>query len=394
MRESLIDLAYVAALRERCDMTWLGVMSGTSGDGIDVARVRLRESEQSPEVLSVEGGTYPFSTRFHSQLGAWLVQSLGSGEGISVEEAARWHARLGEEFAAACVAAIGDYGAVDAIALSGHTFAHLPRESLATTLQLGDAAVVAERTGLPVIFDFRASDVARGGEGAPLVPAADRILLGSATEELLILNLGGISNLTLLPPGGIPLARDCGPCNLILNEIVRRRSDGALHFDEGGDMAARGRADAGAVERWLQHPFLCGEGGSSTGREEFGEEWVQAHTSRLNELSLEDALASVVAWIATSIFRSWQQLARAAAPDQIWVGGGGAHHRSLMGAISKRFGVEVARLTPHEHGVSADLREAAAFAILGQEWLQGRAASFPSTTNCVRAGTLGALRLP
>lgn len=370
--------------------TWLGLMSGTSGDGIDAALVILEErAEATPRVVSVDGLTVPFPEPLSVQLIADLVTPP------DIETAAIWDARLGERFADAARGAAERLGDADAIALSGHTFVHLPEHHPRTTLQLGSPALVAERTGLPVVSGFRAHDVARGGEGAPLVPAGDRILFGTADRGVAVVNLGGIGNITWLPRGsGEPRALDTGPANLILNRMVLEGTGGERPMDVDGALGARGTVRRELMEPWMDHPFLGDPEARSTGREQFGERWVEEHREQLRGFCLEDRLATAVAWIAATVALGLRRLAGEEPVGRILVGGGGAHNRALLRALQTTLPGPVECLSAERHGVDGDLREAAAFAVLGHEWLRGRPGSFPGTTGCLRAGPLGSVTLP
>lgn len=368
---------------------WLGLMSGTSCDGIDVARVALEETAAGTvRMHECTGFTRPFPDDVARQLRACLVRD------DPVSQAARWDRWLGDLFAEAALEGVQTLGRVDLVALSGHTFSHLPEAVPPTTLQLGNPAVVAERLGLPVVAGFRATDVARGGEGAPLVPAADRILFADPHHEVWVLNLGGIANLTRLPAGGgNPRAADCGPSNLLLDACVRQATDGAEPWDQDGVRAAAGCVHEDRLAAWLHHPFFL-QGRRSTGRESFGESWLIDHASELRGLSLSDTLATLVHWIACSVERCAVRLGAAGPPARLLVGGGGAHNRALMAALGARLRCVPQVLARDRHGVDADLREAAAFAILGHEFWMGRAGSFPETTGCRFAGVLGSLWWP
>lgn len=374
-------------LRDRTTRTWLGLMSGTSCDGIDAAKVVLEEQQGSPSVRQVSGRVFPFSEGFSSDLREAL------SDGMSVEAATAWDARLGAEFATVAAAFCAEHADIDAIALSGHTFSHLPHRTPSATLQLGNPACVAEACARPVVGGFRASDVARGGEGAPLVPVGDRVLFGDPERDVVVINLGGIANLTWLPRGGQPRAADSGPCNLVLNSTMRLLSGGSASIDRDGECALGGVADRDRVDDWLQDPFFLGEW-RSTGREQFGEAWVDEHSPELLGLGMANAMATLVEWIAHSIALCLDRIAEGARPDRVLLAGGGCHNRALSEAIAARFLVPVSIVSSDVHGVSADLREAAAFAILGNEWLMGRPGSYPTTTGCQRSGPLGALWLP
>lgn len=379
--------AGLEALRAARVRTWLGLMSGTSCDGIDVAAVTLQETATGSRVLEVVGRVVPFSTLHSSELRRSLALPP------SAEDACRWDTRLGEWFADAAGAWSSEHS-VDAIALSGHTFAHLPGETPRSTLQVGNPAIVARRTGLPVVSAFRAGDIARGGEGAPLVPVGDRALFGRVEESVAVLNLGGISNLTWLPrAGGEPRAADCGPCNLVLDHAIASLTDGDHPIDDGGALALRGRPDLDRVDAWMRHPYFAGSV-RSTGREQFGEAWVRAHEDELRSLGLSDGLATLVEWVARCVGDRLGRLAGGEPVACVLVGGGGAHHQGLMAALARRLPSKVEKLEGGRHLVSADLREAAAFAVLANETLMGRPGSFPGTTGCAVPGPIGGWWFP
>lgn len=395
-------------LRARGSVRWCGLMSGTSGDGIDAAVVECFESGARPRII---GGT---TIEFDAETSRRLIADLREPPGADV--VTRWDRELGLRFADAARTARDRIGDFDAIAVSGHTFAHLP--ALPATLQCGNPAMVAFLLDRPVVAEFRRTDVASGGEGAPLVPAADARLFGQPDRAVAILNVGGISNLTWLPPlgQGHPRARDCGPGNLVLNELVRLATAGEETVDRDGRYSLRGEVHSELVAEWLAHPFF-GSRRRSTGREEFGEVWV-AREARLRELSLPDAAATLCAWIAAAVAKSWQRLAAdsptSTLPSVCLIAGGGAHHPLLRTLIAEALGVpvqSVASIDPEhpidpdrpidpdwpinpDHRLDPDHREAAAFAILGHEFLHQRPTAFPETTGRPAPLSLGALFLP
>ena len=384
---------------------WLGLMSGTSCDGVDVAVVDILEEDGRARVVNVVGDVHPFDGPFANQLRADLHND------VAVSVAARWDSRLAEAFVLAVDSVLSrcviDRETIDGIGLSGHTFAHLPDAEPPTTLQLGNPAVVASALATPVVAGFRAADLAHGGEGAPLVPAADRVLFADPREDVVVLNFGGIGNVTWLPRGDAPpLGADSGPANLLLDAAVVRFTNGRESFDRDGLRAARGQADPRCVSRWLDHPFFFEDstGVRSTGREQFGQGWVEAHWPELVELGEFDALASIVAFIAEATKLCCHRLLPGRVPHRVLVGGGGAKNSSLMTRLAATLSDEpdarttaamrVEPLNARQHGVCADLREAAAFAILGHEYLHRRPGSFPTTTGCRSAQPLGTLWLP
>jgi anhydro-N-acetylmuramic acid kinase len=384
------ELAALAALAARGSAAWLGLMSGNSADGIDAARVELEETSGGARVRSVRGETFPFPPEFSAEFRR-VLESPGD-----FATAARFDRILGERFAAAAERAIERFGPVDAIAVSGHTFSHRPADEPPSTLQLGSACFVAERTGLPVLAGFRAADLARGGEGAPLVPAGDRVLFGGLAETVAVVNIGGISNATWLEHDAPPRAADAGPGNLLLDGAYRRGRPGGGDHDDGGEIAASGRADPECLARWsaAQAARSDAAGRRSFGREEFGAAWLERERDGLARLSLPDRLRTLCAWIADEIARTTRRLGGGRTPERLLVGGGGARNRTLLAEIARAAGQRPEPLEAAAHGVDLHLREAAAFAILGHEWLYGRPGSFPGTTGTGRAAPLGTLYLP
>ena len=385
-------------------------MSGTSCDGIDVACVELEECEEtaSARMISVQGFTVPFKNPVAAALRG-LLATPGS-----FADAARADVELGELFADAAERGLAAWGRVDGIALSGHTFSHLPAETPACTLQLGSPAIVAERTGTPVLFGFRAADVARGGEGAPLVPAGDRVLFGELADPIAVVNIGGISNVTWLERGRDPAAVDSGPGNLLLDRLHHDAHPEGPGFDRDGALAMQGEVDHDwlAAHRRSRQPssllkksFRSKElfqqtareevvARRSFGREEFGEGWWRAQHVSLAEFSTPDRLATICAWVAEELSESMRILARGRSPERLLVGGGGARNRRLVAELTARAGLEAEPLDAELHGVGCDLREAAAFAILGHEWVYGRPGSFLETTGAPALPRLGSWAFP
>ena len=376
------------SLSRRSPVSWCGLMSGTSTDGIDAARVSIAIDEGVGRVVSVEGISVPFDGDTARRLRTDLESDR------SAEAATRWHQVLGDLFAAAACQLIDRFGDCHGIALSGHTFSHRPGATPPSTLQAGCPVRVAETTGLPVIDGFRRADVAGGGEGAPLVPAGDRLLFAHLGGDLAIVNIGGISNVTWLPAEGDPSARDAGPGNLLLDGVLRRGTGGELPFDAGGEIAAGGCVGEALVERFSRHPFFAGGAPRSCGREEFGDGWIATEEETLVALSLSDRLATICRFIARSIATAVGRCCAGVTPRRLLVGGGGARHRLLMAMIGEEVGIVTEPLEEEKHGVDLDLREAAAFAILGHLYSVGEPGSFPTTTGCKAASPIGSVTLP
>jgi anhydro-N-acetylmuramic acid kinase len=283
---------------------------------------------------------------------------------------------------------------IDAIASHGHTIAHLPQQG--ATLQVGEAAVIAERTGITTMSDFRVADMAAGGQGAPLVPYADWCLLRDESTHRIIQNIGGIANCTVLPAGcdlSDVRAWDTGPGNMIIDECVRILTDGAQQFDRDGELAAQGRVDEKWLRDLMKHEYFFRPPPVTCGREQFGQFYARQF---LNEgarrgLSTFDMLATATAFTAESIAHSYRMHAAPLFVSdrlEIILGGGGAKNTTLRRMIAQRVGGH--RVLSHEDvGLNGDAKEAMAFAILGHETLNGVPSNVPSATGARTPAILG-----
>ena len=365
---------------------YVGLMSGTSLDGIDAALVRFGGTEATPSRARLEAFR---TTPFDPDLERRLRQAV-AGE-ADTDELCDLNFALGEALAAAA-AGIVEFAAGPIIAIGSHgqTVRHRPPGRGAgqasphaapgggSTLQIGEAAVIAERTGIDVIADFRVRDVAAGGHGAPLAPLFDDLLLRADGHARAIQNIGGMGNVTALPPANDtatpPIAFDTGPGVALIDAAVRRLTDGERSFDEDGRLAAAGTADEALVGEWLADPFFAEPPPRSTGRERFGsarvEVWLAAHP----ELAPDDAVATLTEVTARSIAGSYALIGFAV--DDVVLCGGGARNpeirRRLVAALEARDRGPSARVrTLDEIGWDPDAREAAAFALLARQHVLG-----------------------
>ncbi len=273
----------------------------------------------------------------------------------------------------------------DIIGFHGQTVLHRPERRL--TVQIGAGDALARLTGIPVAYDFRAADVAAGGQGAPLVPVFHRALAAGLDRPrpLLVLNIGGVANVTWLgAESDDPIACDTGPGNALIDDFVHARSGAA--FDEGGETAARGRVDEAWLARALADPFFAKPPPKSLDRNAFA-----ANVETLDELSLEDGAATLAAFTAASVARIVPHLPRP--PQSVIVAGGGARNRTLMRMLAERFAPATVE-TADAVGWSADALEAQAFAFLAARHLRGLPITFPGTTGVVRAMTGGVMARP
>jgi len=381
-------------------MRVLGLMSGTSADGIDAVLARFCGRPERPrwQLLSSVSLAYPAVLR---------DELLAVGQGQARPAAALLELAEAVTVAQAEAARACDpQGQAELVGCHGQTLWHRPPQASrrGASWQLLQGPLLAELLATPVVFDFRAQDLALGGQGAPLVPAADGALLPAIGGWRALLNLGGIANLTLLPPSSGPQRQapiqgwDCGPANSLLDLAVSQFSGGSLRFDADGAWASQGQSDAALVGQWLQEPYLQQAPPKSTGRELFGsidlerrlQALEQAAQDRGESLQPADALASLTAFTAAAVA---QDLSRGPMPLELLVAGGGARHRPLMAELRRRCrGMAVRPLA--ELGIGDSEREALAFALLAWWHHLGHPGSLPSVTGARQASVLGVCARP
>jgi anhydro-N-acetylmuramic acid kinase len=362
-------------------MLAVGLMSGTSCDGVDAALVGILPDGERYQVELLRLHSAPFERNLRAALLAALPPNAGS-----VADVARLHGALGRCYgSAARVVAAGER--IGFVASHGQTIWH--DGAAQTTLQLGDAFAIREAVDATVCYDFRSADCAAGGHGAPLVARVDALLLSSDEEARVALNIGGIANVTLLPAGHGPddaVAFDTGPGNMLLDAHVRERTSGAEHFDRDGELAAAGTVDRARLEAMLSDDYFSLPNPKTTGRERFGAHFLQAHG--LSALSSEDAAATLCELTVESIAREVERAGFGAA--HVVVSGGGARNPHLMARLAARLGA--ARIEPSDAmGIPAEAKEAIAFAVLGYETLRGRAGNVPAATGAGHPAVLGAI---
>lgn len=370
-------------------MIAVGLMSGTSLDGIDAALVRIRPAAESYKIDLLNFQTAPFSEELTTLLAGLLPPSTGT-----VANVARAHRALGEAFAQAVELVESDMP-IDYVACHGQTIWH--DGGAHVTLQIGDVFQIRDRAGASVCYDFRSGDCSAGGHGAPLVPYVDALLLRDPHEDRIAVNIGGIANLTLVPRGASAadvVAFDTGPGNMLIDAFVRARTNGAAAYDSGGELALKGSVDEEMLRSFLADPYFAAPPPKSTGRERFGSQFFDGHRSALAALSLEDGAATLAALTVESIAQAVRSVSASGA--RVIVSGGGARNAALVQGLQERlrdFRVERSEAM----GLNPDAKEAIAFAVLGYETLRGRAANIPRATGASRPALLGAIapfRLP
>ena len=424
----------------------VGLISGTSMDGIDAALVHIGGSASQPRVRLRAFVTAPYP--------GWLRRKLleiAGGGLTTAEEIDQLNTLLGAAFGEAavrvCRRARVNPASLSVIGSHGQTIHHFggmkgsadqpskppgkwigaggqtarlegPSTQLRCTFQIAEPALIAERTGAPVVADFRPADVAAGGQGAPLVPMVDYLLLRDARQGTVALNIGGIANLTVIPAGAEPeqvFGFDTGPGNIIIDALVRRFTQGKRTYDAGGRWAAKGQVVHPLLKAMLSHPFFERQPPKSAGREQFGEAFLnlyffphqmktdgsagkidkrQATIENLPMAPPEDLLRTATELTARSIAGAMEKfvLGRVAV-HRLIVSGGGAHNRLLM----KRLGELLPKLKIHcsdEFGLDVDAKEAIAFAVLADRTLQGLPGNLPAVTGARRPVVLGKIARP
>lgn len=369
-------------------MIAIGLMSGTSLDGVDAALVELRPRENGYAVRLLDFITQPYNEDLSQRLRAALPPNDGT-----LRDLAELNRDVGRAFARAA-RGVAANARIDFVASHGQSVWHDGERNV--TLQIGDAFAIREEMNVTVCYDFRSADTAAGGCGAPLVPYVDAMLLASNDESRVALNLGGIANLSILPrgvrrnAGGAydVVAFDTGPGNMLIDAFVNARSKGAQRFDRDGALAARGTVAMPLLKAMLTDGYFAQPAPKSTGRERFGGQFLAAHAAALDALSNEDGVATLTALTAATV----ADAVTANAPDvqRVIVSGGGARNPSLMDALAARLpGVQV--VDSASAGVDPDAKEAIAFAILGFETLRGRSANVPRVTGAKHAVVLGSI---
>lgn len=382
-------LAAIAAKPERLV---IGLMSGTSVDGIDAALVRIRGGGPGLSIQTEHFATYPFDPGVRE-----AIFALFRPETSSVDRLCQMNFALGELFADAALRLMREAGVrpeqVDLIGSHGQTVWHEPSPvTIAgltgrSTLQIGEPAVIAERTGVVTVADFRVRDIAAGGQGAPLVPYLDYCLLRHDRLNRATQNIGGIGNVTYLPAGGgveAIVAFDTGPGNMVIDALVSELF--GQPFDKDGTIAAAGQVDQALLAELMAHPYLAQSPPKTTGRELFG---VQYARQLLGRAAPADLVATATAFTARTIADAYLRFLGPV--DEVMVGGGGARNPVLLRLLEEALpGVRV--MTHEAVGIDSDAKEAIAFALLANDALLGLPTNVPGATGG-RPAVLGKISL-
>ena len=372
----------------------IGLMSGTSLDGIDAALVRFDAGEGGPPDWELEAFRF---TPYTDERRARIRRAIEAG---GAESLARLHADLGEWLAEAALALCAAAGVppeeIAAVGSHGQTvWHHPPADARGATFQLGCAATIAERTGCAVVSDFRSRDVAAGGHGAPLVAWVDRLLFAHPGRARVLANLGGIANVSHVPRGGLgdTVAFDTGPANVLIDAAVELASGGAERFDRDGTRARRGRVMDDLLAMMLDDPYFAADPPKTTGRERYGPLAVAELVERVSPMRPEewdDLLATLTELTATTVADAIRRWLVPRGVDEVVVAGGGARNALLVERLSARL-PGVAVTTAASIGLDPDAKEALAFAALAWAHLRGIPANEPAATGACGPRVLGSL---
>ncbi len=379
-------------------MRVMGLISGTSVDGVDAAIADISGQGYDLMLTVLAGNTTPYPPELRQR-----ILALCAGQPCSMAELAALDDAIAQHFAQTAQVLIDQQGPVDLIASHGQTVFHRPpqgqgaQRQLGYSLQLGRGDAIAALTQCPTVSNLRQADIAAGGEGAPLVPPVDLALLSHPQRWRCIQNIGGIGNVAVLPPwdakqGGMPpkvLGWDTGPGNSLLDLAVEHFSEGRQTYDEAGQWAAQGTPDADLVAAWLEHPYFAQLPPKSTGRELFGTDFVADCLAAMAARSLTpaDALATLADFTAASIAHSYQQFLPTL-PQEILLCGGGSRNHYLIDRLRQHL-PNIPIHTTAVAGVPVDLKEAVAFAVLGYWHHHDFPGNLPSVTGASQPVRLG-----
>ena len=380
----------------------IGLMSGTSVDGIDAAVVEIMGNGLETEVDLIAFETFPFPSGVPQRVLALCQRDTGR-----VDDICEMNFYIGHLFAEAVNYILKKSGIrasdIDLIGSHGQTIHHLPKDAntsrYPSTLQIGEPAVIAHETGIPTIADFRVADMAAGGQGAPLVSYIDYLLFCDSVKTIGLLNIGGIANLTVLPANGTfnsVSAADTGPGNMCIDAVITEITQGSEGYDKAGKRAAQGAPYQQLIDEWLKHPFFHQSPPKTTGREMFGHTYAMECLAacRKHQLLDNDCIATLTELTVQTIadyitrFITGQSLI-----DVLYVSGGGVHNQTIMRRLDELL-ADTSVEPVDNSGISADAKEAIAFAILANETLHGNAGNLPSATGASVRKVLGKFVCP
>lgn len=374
-------------------MLVIGLISGTSADGVDVAIVDIKDVNDGTIISEKAFRTYKFPPKLQDEIMRVSHERVNSGDISSL------NFRLGRFFGESALRLVREskipISRIRLIGSHGQTISHLPGMA---SLQIAEPCLIASITGKITIADFRPADIAVGGEGAPLSCLLHYFLFKKRGTCTLVINIGGISNFTLVPSSGSKkdvLAFDTGPGNMIIDAIVHLMSNGKQRFDKNGEIASKGRINVGLLKELLEHPFILKKPPKSTGREEFGKPIVKRLSGLINKKKekIENIIATTSAFTAESIFLNYEKFITPHHVSRVVITGGGVKNNFIMRLLKQRFS-SVPVFTFEDFGLNSDSTEAVAFAFLAYETYHGRPGNIPSATGAKKPAVLGKIVSP
>lgn len=377
-------------------MLAVGLMSGTSLDGIDAVLCDICGSGNTTRIKQLEFTTLPLSSEIKEKIKRCCNNQA------TVAQVCSLNFELGELFAKAVQSVCKQYGVkttqLEFIASHGQTIYHIPRKTsdyAASTLQIGESAVIAQRCGCPCIANFRVKDMAAGGEGAPLVPFSEYILYSKKDEAVALQNIGGIGNVTVLPANGSiddVFAFDTGPGNMVIDEAMQCLFN--LAYDDNGTIASKGKLIEPLMEQLKKDSYLSLVPPKTTGREVYGSNYTHQLLNQYNTCNPEDIIATLTWFTAYSIAENYRRfILDKHDVKKVILGGGGAHNASLLHFLANEL-PGIAVLTQEDLGYSSDAKEAIAFVILGNETMHHQFSNVPKATGAKQKVILGNVTYP
>ncbi|WP_270577680.1 anhydro-N-acetylmuramic acid kinase AnmK [Caldibacillus thermoamylovorans] len=378
-------------------MLIVGLMSGTSLDGIDASLVDIKHYGEKTKVKVLKSISIPYDTTIKEE----LLQVMNI-ETSNVQQICSLNFKISYLFAEAvkevCNQANISLNQLDLIGSHGQTIYHMPKTKQSfvnSSLQIGDPSVIAYETKTMVISNFRSMDIAAGGEGAPLIPYIDWLLFKSDTKGRILQNIGGIGNCTVLKRSCQKediIAFDTGPGNMIIDELCRTLIN--VPYDQNGIIASHGKVHGQLVEEWMGHPYFKKSPPKSTGREQFGKQYTIELIEKYPSLSVEDFVATATFFTARSIACAYQKFVFPTEKiDDILISGGGANNQTLINMIQSLLPNQVVQ-TSNEYGITADEKEAVGFAVLANEYIHQQKTNIPKATGARQSVLLGQMTLP
>lgn len=394
MNQSLQKLSEIASKKER---TILGLMSGTSADGLDISLTRITGSGFDTSVKQIEFSSVQYTEDFKSEF-----QNNLFGEALPLLLMMRMQQKVQKEWVRLITNQLNDWEVlpddIDLIASHGQTVLHSPstKKISASTMQIVDGDYLAENLGVITLSDFRQKHIAAGFEGAPLAPLAEQLIFSGVEKPVMMLNLGGIANFTLLEEEKIspslPFSTDAGPANTLIDTAVRKYFKDDI-YDRSGEFAAKGKTDANLLEMLKKHPFYSFDAPKSTGPEEFTSDWLESEIKRSKfNGSPEDLISTLTEFSAWGIASEIKKKIGKSSLD-IYVSGGGWHNHTLMLNLKKELPNCRFRSTK-KLGIDPDAKEAILFSVLANETVVGEGFEYKSKNGKLKKLTLGKISLP